>query len=298
MKVSVGIPFHNNEATLRDAIRSVFAQTFEDWELILICDGSTDSSQKIASEVNDPRVRVILDERNRGLAYRLNQISQLANGQYVARMDADDIMHPERLARQVEYMDADPTLDVVGAGTYTINMDNTIVGKRSLEPLKSNPLSALSGVLLIHPTVMGRARWFVDNPYDESFLGAEDHELWCRTVGRCRMGKLQIPLHFYRENNKSPQNYLRHYLKASDYRRRIIRKYGKSHAGYLRSLLLIIGLYLKDEVYRIGTALGAQSSLFKMRNLPLSQTELESASLYLSAALRTDVPGFAAAAIG
>ncbi|MCE5324007.1 glycosyltransferase family 2 protein [bacterium] len=298
MKVTVGIPFHNNEDTLGDAIRSVFAQTFEDWELILVDDGSTDSSLHIASAVQEPRIRVIHSKENRGLPYRLNQISRSARGQYIARMDADDIMHPRRLACQAEYLDANPDLDVVGAGTYTIDMDNAVMGKRGLEPLKTDHPSAIPGVPLIHPTVMGRARWFVDNPYDEGFLGAEDYELWCGTIGKCLIGKLQCPLHFYRENNKSPKNYLRHYLKASNYQRRAIRKYGLSHMGFSRSLSLMIQSYLKDDIYRIATILGAQRLLFRRRNLPLSQAEQELASRDLCIALNAGVPGFAATTIG
>ena len=117
MRVTIGIPFYNAKHTLADAIRSVFAQTFQDWELILADDGSTDGSAEIARMVDDPRVTVISDGMNRGLPYRLNKITELARADYIARMDADDLMHPERLTLQVQYLDANPAVDVVSTAT-------------------------------------------------------------------------------------------------------------------------------------------------------------------------------------
>src|SRR4030066_138114 len=95
--VTVGIPFFNNQDTLPDAIRSIFAQSFQDWELLLLDDGSTDGSLQIAQSIDDPRVRVISDGCNRKLPARLNQIIDLARGQYIARMDADDLCGITRL---------------------------------------------------------------------------------------------------------------------------------------------------------------------------------------------------------
>ena len=91
MAITIGIPFYNAEAYLADAIRSVFAQTYEDWELILIDDGSTDNSLAIARSVDDPRVRVYSDGKNKKLASRLNELTQLATYEFIARMDADDV---------------------------------------------------------------------------------------------------------------------------------------------------------------------------------------------------------------
>src|SRR5690349_10645893 len=108
--VTVGIPFFNNASSLSDALRSIFAQTFTDWELILADDGSTDESLSIARSVRDPRVMVMSDGGNRGLVFRLNQITSAARGKYIARMDADDLSHPARLQRQVSLLERDPVL--------------------------------------------------------------------------------------------------------------------------------------------------------------------------------------------
>src|SRR5438309_10301144 len=91
VSVSIGIPFLNARRFLADAVRSVFAQTCDDWELLLVDDGSTDGSLDVVRSIDDPRVRVISDGTNRGLCARLNQIASLARGKYLARMDADDL---------------------------------------------------------------------------------------------------------------------------------------------------------------------------------------------------------------
>src|SRR5438045_1632919 len=92
--VSIGISFQNARATLADAVRSVLAQTCRDWELLLVDDGSSDGSLELARRIEHPRIQVISDGVNQGLASRLNQIALLARGTYLARMDADDLMHP------------------------------------------------------------------------------------------------------------------------------------------------------------------------------------------------------------
>src|ERR1700730_17328911 len=119
--VTIGIPFYNAAGTLRAAIRSVFAQTCGRWELILLDDGSTHDSLVIARSVNDARVRVLSDGQNRQLGARLNEINQLARAPLVARMDADDIMHPERIARQVTWLEDNEKVDVLGTAAFTID---------------------------------------------------------------------------------------------------------------------------------------------------------------------------------
>lgn len=289
--ISIGIPFHNCEKTLADAIRSVFAQTYQEWELILVDDGSTDGSLEVAKQVRDPRVRVVSDTNNRGLPYRLNQIARLADGELLARMDGDDIMHPERLAKQIELMHLNPNFDVVGSGIYTIDAENRPVSVRGLEHLDVNPSSVISNGLLLHPTVLGRREWFLRNKYDESFRGSEDYELWCRTYSCSTFGKLSIPLHFYRENSRSPQSYLRHYLKAAHYQRKIYRMYGSLMVGKRRSRKLIFNSYIKGEIYRIATLAGMQKFIVDKRSQPMSRFQLESANKALTVVLNTKVPG-------
>jgi glycosyltransferase involved in cell wall biosynthesis len=296
MRVSIGLSFYNNEKTLADAVRSVFAQTFQGWELILVDDGSSDGSLKIAQVLDDPRVHVVRDMVNKGLSFRLNQIATLAGGAYIARMDADDLMHPERLARQVEYLDAHPEVDLIGTGTYTIDSADRPLGLRGVGVFDVRPQVVLSRGLTIHPTVTGRADWFRRNPYDESlaYVRAEDRELWCRTCQSSVFAHLSEPLHFYREEavvRGKAAAYLRNYLLSCRSDRNILVTYGPSMAGWPRTLLLILKSHLKGATYHLFTALAIQSVLIKKRNIPLSESERLVASKVLNTILQTPVPG-------
>jgi len=129
IKVTIGIPFYNAEQYLRYAIQSVLNQTFHDFELILSDDGSTDSSIEIARSFDDPRIVILSDGKNRGLVYRLNEQIHFAKGMYFVRMDADDIMHFNRIAIQLDYLKSNSEVDVVGTSYYSIDTSNQIIGK-------------------------------------------------------------------------------------------------------------------------------------------------------------------------
>lgn len=298
MRVSVGIPFHNAERTLADAIRSVFAQSMDDWELILLDDGSTDGSLDIARSVDDPRVRVISDGENLGLQSRLNQMANLARSRYLARMDADDIMHPDRLETQARCLDEQPELDVVGCGVYTIDGERRPTGVRALHPLDTRPRSVPRHGLMIHPSVMGRTEWFRRNPYNESFRRAEDYELWCRTCATSRFAKVSRPLLYYREDYRDPESYARYYASDAVYCRKCLKLHGPRIVGWPETVYLILRTYAKASVYRAATRLGAQSALFAKRNRPMDDREIAEAVEGLGIVMNTPVPGLAEVGVG
>lgn len=291
MRVTVGISFFNNETTLADAIRSVFAQTFQDWELILIDDGSTDGSLAIAQSVRDSRVSVISDGENRGVPYRLNQITELARGEYIARMDGDDIMHPERLALQVEYLDTHPDTDIVSNGLYIIDGENKLIGVRCIEPLDSSPANALARGILVQGSAMGRTAWWHKFPYDATYVRAEENELWCRSCKASTFGKILRPLYFCREHSKPPKQFLKGSLQSLHTLRRIYRGYGPSFIGWPRTVVMIGKAYLKGEIYRVATYLGLLPRIIDRRNKELAAQERAEAEVALRVVMQTYVPG-------
>ncbi|MBS3909309.1 MAG: glycosyltransferase family 2 protein [Actinobacteria bacterium] len=291
MRVSIGLPFYNAQRTLADAIRSIFAQTIDDWELILVDDGSSDGSADIARAVSDPRVRVVSGGVNKGLPCRLNQIARLAKGEYIARMDADDLMHPDRLALQLQYLDANPTVDVVFTAIYTIDENNIPVGARSFAELDLRPKALLRHALAAHVTMMGRVEWFRDNLYDGNFVRAEDHELWCRTYGHTAFDKIRQPLLFVREPTDVNLN---NYLHSCKTDRKIFKIYGPSMVGWPTTIELVVKSHLKGQLYRVFTALGKQDALLRMRNNTLSEHEKETAAQVIQHILAAHVPGFTA----
>jgi len=286
--VSIGIPFRNARRFLAVAVRSVFAQTHQDWELLLIDDGSSDGSIEVVRHLDDPRVRVVADGSHRGLCARLNQIAAMARGTYLARMDADDVMHPERIERQLALLRADATVDVVDTATFTVDDDLRPLGIRGERPLDARPEAVLRDGLLIHPTVMGRAEWFRRHPYDPVFVRAEDRELWIRTCATTRFARLCQPLFFYREG---PAGNLGNYLRTERTVRDVLRRYGPPLVGARRTRLLVMRSRLKTIAYRLGTELGVQGRLISRRNRRLGAAEVREGSRVLAEVLATRVSG-------
>ena len=202
--ISVGIPFYNAEATLLDAVRSVFAQTYTNWELILLDDGSTDRSLEIAQSIDDSRVRVYSDGLNKRLARRLNEMRWLAKAEYLARMDADDLMAPTRLSQQIEALLTNPEVDLVSTGICSLTDDHEPLGVRCVAQAHSiNPRRLLGGHSgIVHASILGRKSWFERNSYDEDLLISQDTNLWVRSYARddLRVTFIPKPLYYYRED--------------------------------------------------------------------------------------------------
>lgn len=198
--ITVGLPLFNQAKFLDVALQSVVNQVFADWELILVDDGSTDDSLLIAQRwaASDPRIRVIADGHNRGLSTRLNQIARLATGQYLARMDADDKMLANRLARQVEFLTQNPTVDVLGNAARLIDETGNEIGVVSPTIPRTIGEAARRGCF-VHPTVTGKTAWFRQNPYRETLRFAEDHDLWVRTFSASKFAFLPEILLEYRQ---------------------------------------------------------------------------------------------------
>ena len=290
MKVTIGISFFNSEATLEDAVRSVFAQTFKDWELILIDDGSTDRSLSIARSILDRRVSVLRDGRNLGPASRLDQIADLANGEYIARMDADDMMHPMRIEKQVRWLDARPDVDLLDTALYTIDSRNKPLGIRGCDKFEVTPRHCIAQGLLNQPSILGRAEWMRRNRYNAGYKRAEDYELWCRAVakGDCRFARLPEPLLFYREEGSIR---LRKVLDTQTFMRRAMRLHGFQLIGVGQMWRYVAQSYLKSAAWILASACGVPQVLYHRRSRALSNEERGAASAAIRDVLRTDVPG-------
>lgn len=274
LKITIGIPFYNNEKTLSLAVESVIRQTFKDWVLYLIDDGSIDNSLRIAQKFVDSDKRIILinDGTNKGLVYRLNQIIDIADTPYIGRMDADDIMLPERLERQLEVFENNGNVDIVATAAYTIDMNNNPVGIRDTEKLDfKNHKSILKKSLLIHPSILVRTQWYKLNQYDKDYFRAEDFELWCRTFKNTVFFKISEPLMLYREGNVSIRNYTASMITL----RKILKKYSKGVLTNSEMRFEIIKTHLKSLIYRLFGFFNLQFILTKKRNNDLTVNQKE-----------------------
>jgi glycosyltransferase involved in cell wall biosynthesis len=202
-EITVGISFKDPGPYFKLALRSVFAQSFNDWELLLMDDGSSDGSLEFARSIRDSRVRVFSDGQSRNLNVRLNELVNLAKGRYFVRMDADDAMHPNRLERQFDTLEKQGRRTVVGSAAYSMDRESNIIGLRPAATRHQVGFSARHS--FHHPTVAAPLAWFRENPYSERLVyrRVEDAELWCRTSHHTNFMSLTEPLLFYREAGAS-----------------------------------------------------------------------------------------------
>jgi glycosyltransferase involved in cell wall biosynthesis len=199
--VSVLLPVRDGAATIGRALASVLSQSFEDFELLVLDDGSRDRTAEEVARYPDPRVRWISDGRQRGLAWRLNQGIDLAQGRYLARMDADDICHPDRLRRQLDYLRVHPEVDLAGCQAVVFRDNGSLVG---LFPVAADHAAICArpwiGFYLPHPTWLGKAEWFRRHRYAwPEVRRAEDQELLLRSHAESRFACLDEMLLAYRQ---------------------------------------------------------------------------------------------------
>ena len=199
--VTVLMSVHNDARFLPESVDSILAQSLTDFEFLIIDDGSTDGSCELLRRVRDPRVRLLRNPCNLGLTRSLNHGLAASAGQFVARMDADDVATPDRLARQVGFLREHPEVGIVGSSRWLIDEDGREVAR---VPALADHLRILWKCLLgnpfTHPAVMIR-KGVLDTHglrYDEAFRTSQDYELWSRMLAVTRGANVADPLLRYR----------------------------------------------------------------------------------------------------
>jgi GT2 family glycosyltransferase len=208
--VSVLLPVYNDERFIELAVSSILSQIFEDFELIVIDDGSRDGSPGIVSKFRDPRIRLIHNEHNLGLAPSLNRGIAASNGDYIARHDADDIALPHRLRTQIEFLRSHPDCAMVGSRALLIDDQGLEQGVSDCPPIADIDIkwSLLVGNPFFHSSVMMR-RDVVDKTggYTEDPVifraFVEDYDLWSRINRIARSANIREPLQVYRLHSMS-----------------------------------------------------------------------------------------------
>jgi glycosyltransferase involved in cell wall biosynthesis len=200
--VTVLMPVYNAERYVRVAIESILAQTHTDFELLIINDGSTDSSRKIIESCRDPRIRFVENEQNMGLTRTLNRGLRLSSCEFIARQDADDLSYPDRLSRQVAFLHGHPEVALVGSQTRMLDQEGRPdwrIHDRSCSDA-SLRWEMLFDNGFTHSAVMFRKAVILDEcgGYDESFILCQDYDLWSRVAGKHRIANLPQRLIGYR----------------------------------------------------------------------------------------------------
>jgi glycosyltransferase involved in cell wall biosynthesis len=263
--VSIGMPVLNCERTLPVTLRSIRNQTLREWELLVIDDGSDDSTVDQANAVKDPRIRVLADGLHEGLPARLNQAVHLSRGKYFARMDGDDVAFPQRLARQVAYLDAHPGVDLLAASVVVFQGQGKIIGQRIMReshawicrrPWASFPMP--------HPTWMGRMNWFRAHPYNPAAIRCEDQELLLRTYKQSRFAGMEEVLLGYREDRIALAKICRgrrNHVKA------LVRRFW-AEGCYLRMFAAVLGHSARLIEDIVAVASGLNHRLLRQRATP------------------------------
>lgn len=236
-KVSVLMPVYNGEKYLAEAIDSVLNQSYQDWELIIINDRSTDKSEQIIQSYSDERIKYFENEVNLGLVKTLNKGIDFCTGKYIARMDADDISLSSRLSLQVDFLDRNSAYGMCGGNAEVINAEGSVTG--SLKNLSENDLlkiNLLFSVPFIHPCMMIRKEVLDEFRYDEAFKHVEDYDLWCRISRKWKVANLPVDLLKYRWHNSNVS--VVHSSYQDDFKRVIVERE-----------LLCLGLNPTDEEF-------------------------------------------------
>jgi len=203
-RISVAMSVYNNAAHLSSAIDSILGQSFTDFEFLIIDDGSTDGSDAIIDRFAATDSRIVpVHQANAGLIVSLNRMIAMARAPVIARMDGDDIALPERFARQIAFLDANPDIGVLGTGCTVIEEDgrpsthkfeNVISTEDILDDLRNGPP-------LCHPSVMMRAEVVRSvGGYHAAYRHCEDYDLWLRLSERVKMANLPDRLLLYRHS--------------------------------------------------------------------------------------------------
>jgi glycosyltransferase involved in cell wall biosynthesis len=258
--VTVVMSAYNASGTIDLALRSILTQTYQDWELIVVDDGSTDRTAESVSQVKDSRVRFIQEPSgNMGLALRLNQCVRLAKGQYVARMDADDVSYPWRLERQVRFLEAHRDIDLLGTGAVIFRGEGEIIGcyptASSHETVCRRPWW---GFPLAHPTWMGKRAWFLAHPYSDQDSRCEDQALLLQCFAHSRFAALEEVLLGYRMTEIKAGKLGRGRL---NYCRRLLARVHDCFS--LRWAMMGVGVhsvaFARDVVLQLGRTVGSGS---------------------------------------
>lgn len=199
MKISVIMPAYNAEKYIKEAIDSILNQTYADFEFIIINDGSSDRTEEIILSYNDPRIVYVKNEKNLGVASSLNRGLETAGGEYIARMDSDDISMPERFEKQVAYLKNHESTVVLGTAINSFDGIGFQSQKTFSQDLEDMKVDLFFSCGLAHPSVMMRRDVIRElGGYDPNYNGLEDYELWCRVIEKYEITTLPDILLRYR----------------------------------------------------------------------------------------------------
>lgn len=267
------MPVYNGSKTIGPAIRSVLEQTYSHFELLVMDDRSTDGTAETVRGIADPRIRLVIAGAHKGLAGQLNDGIDLARGRYFARCDQDDILYPNRLRRQVDFLDAHPEIDLVACKVLVFDSDGNVRGllpfRGTHEEITARPWATF---FLPHPTWMGRIEWFRRHRYRmPEVVRGEDQELLLRSYPHSRFAAIPEILYGYRQVQFSLKKTLETRLHLANAHVRV----HLSQARYRYALLAPCYLLLKASLDIVASIPGLDWIFFRRMSLPCQNADVE-----------------------
>ena len=204
-EITVLMSVYNGEKYLRESIESILNQTYKNFEFLIINDASTDSSRDIILSYNDPRIRLVDNEQNIGLTRSLNKGLKLAMGEYIARMDADDISMPERFEKEIEFFENHPNHAVVGTFVKVIDEKSDVILslKKYVHDAQIRDYLKID-THIAHGSAMIRKKCILDvGFYNESMIRSQDYDLWLRLSEKFMLANIPEYLYMWRKHNNN-----------------------------------------------------------------------------------------------
>ena len=191
-KVTVFIPVYNREQYVGEAIESILAQTFSDFEILVVDDGSTDRSVDKIRSYTDARIRLISNEENLGIPKTRNKGVELARGQYMAMLDSDDRAFPDRLEKQVAFLDLHPDYAQIGSWCRMMDAQGHVLNKIKRQPVLPNDIHAqfLFRCAMSNRSIMARTAILQEYGYRNDFPRCQDYELHVRLAKKYKLGNI------------------------------------------------------------------------------------------------------------
>jgi glycosyltransferase involved in cell wall biosynthesis len=270
--VTIAMPFYNCERTLAVAIQSVLDQTYRNFELIVSDDGSTDKSASIVRAFNDPRIKLLTHKDRARLAVRLNECIDNARGEYFARMDADDISYPDRIEKEVRFLQSHADIDLVGTQMLVFQAEGDPIGKIQGPTHHRDLVSrALLGIRVWHATWCGKRAWFQTHRYDPRCALAQDQELLFRAHKVSSYAVIPELLYGNRVDALRLKKMLWYRVLWMRYMNWHLRGFG----GFVKRLGLAGLLLGKALVDTFAMTTGLQYKILRHRANPLSASEIQ-----------------------
>lgn len=240
------MPVYNNSEYLFYSINSILNQTFDDFEFIIIDDGSTDNSLEIIHGFKDKRIKIIINKNNLGISKALNTGIEHSLGKYIARMDGDDVSVKDRLEKQYFFMENNKDIAICGCNMYIIrkNEHTNQITNYCLNDAEIKTDMLFGKTPFAHPTIMCRSS-FINNysiRYNIEAFYAEDLDLYCRCCNIAKYANLDEKMHYYRIHNNSVS--IQYKMQQLNTARFIVNNFLKSE-----------GLILSDKEFNIHCSL-------------------------------------------